>query len=67
MAHTGQNSVPNNSAITFSVVAVAAALLPRLLAVWRFRQPLVGALLHPLVRHLCTDCDTVVCLPSLVA
>ena len=35
-------------AITFSGVAAAAAFLPRLVAVARFRQTLLGALLHPL-------------------
>ena len=30
------------------VLAFAASLLPRLLAVWRYRQPLRSALLHPL-------------------
>jgi hypothetical protein len=35
-------------AIGFSILGTAAAFLPRLLAVARFRQPLDGALLHPL-------------------
>jgi hypothetical protein len=35
-------------AITLSILATAAAFLPRLLAVVRFRQPLSGAILHPL-------------------
>ncbi len=35
-------------AITLSILGTAAAFLPRLLAVARFRQPLSGALLHPL-------------------
>jgi hypothetical protein len=35
-------------AITLSILGTAAALLPRLMAVVRFRQPLGGALLHPL-------------------
>jgi len=30
------------------ILAVGAAWTPRLLAVWRFEQPLVGALMHPL-------------------
>ena len=34
--------------VAMTVVAVALALLPRLIAVARFRQPLGGALLHPL-------------------
>ena len=29
-------------------VAVVASYLPRLLAVWRFRQPVMSAVLHPL-------------------
>ena len=32
----------------FMIAAVAAALLPRFLAVWRFRQPVRSAVLHPL-------------------
>jgi hypothetical protein len=35
-------------AITLSLLGTAAAFLPRLLAVVRFRQPLGAALLHPL-------------------
>ena len=35
-------------AITLSILGTAAAFLPRLLAVVRFRQPLGAALLHPL-------------------
>lgn len=35
-------------AIYLGSLAVGLAWLPRLLAVWRFRQPLGGALLHPL-------------------
>ncbi len=35
-------------AITFSILGTVAAFLPRLLAVARFRQPVGGALLHPL-------------------
>ena len=35
-------------AITLLILGTAAAFLPRLLAVARFRQPLGGALLHPL-------------------
>ena len=34
-------------ALTFAIIGTAAALLPRLVAVVRFRQSLVGALLHP--------------------
>ena len=35
-------------ALAFSLLGTGAAFLPRLLAVARFRQPLSGALLHPL-------------------
>ena len=35
-------------AFAFSLLGTGAAFLPRLLAVARFRQPLSGALLHPL-------------------
>ena len=35
-------------AIAFSLIGTGAAFLPRLLAVFRFRQPLDSALLHPL-------------------
>ncbi len=34
-------------ALTFAALATAAALLPRFVAAVRFRQPLLGALLHP--------------------
>jgi glycosyltransferase involved in cell wall biosynthesis len=33
---------------SFILAALAASLLPRLLSVWRYRQPLLSALLHPL-------------------
>lgn len=33
---------------TFVVIACALAYVPRLLASWKFRQPIGGALLHPL-------------------
>ena len=36
------------AAVGLAAVGSALALLPRLLAAWRFRQPLGGALLHPL-------------------
>ncbi len=36
------------SAIVYVLVAVTGAWLPRLLATWRFRQPLRSALVHPL-------------------
>jgi Glycosyl transferase family 2 len=32
----------------FVLVALAASYLPRLFSVWKYRQPLMGALLHPL-------------------
>ena len=35
-------------ALAFSIAGIGAAFLPRLLAVFRFRQPLDGALLHPI-------------------
>lgn len=35
-------------ALAFSLIGAGAAFLPRLLAVVRFRQPLDGALLHPI-------------------
>ncbi len=35
-------------AITLALAATAAAYYPRLAAVWRFRQSLLGAILHPL-------------------
>ena len=34
-------------ALTFAALATTAAFLPRLIAVVRFRQSLLGALLHP--------------------
>jgi glycosyltransferase involved in cell wall biosynthesis len=33
---------------SFILAALAASFLPRLLSVWRYRQPLLSALLHPL-------------------
>jgi hypothetical protein len=33
---------------SFILVAVAASFLPRLVCVWKYRQPLMSALLHPL-------------------
>jgi hypothetical protein len=36
------------TALTVSLAALACAYLPRLVGVWRFRQSLVSALLHPL-------------------
>lgn len=35
-------------ALTLSLIAAALAYVPRLLAVWKFRQPVGAALLHPL-------------------
>lgn len=35
-------------ALAFAAIATAAAFLPRLIAVTQFRQPLLGALLHPI-------------------
>jgi hypothetical protein len=41
-------AVPGTVASGFAVSAALLALLPRLLAAWRFRQSWSGALLHPL-------------------
>ena len=38
----------SSTGFTLALAAVALAYAPRLLAVWRFRQPLGSALLHPL-------------------
>jgi hypothetical protein len=38
----------SRAARSFLFVALAAPLLPRLLSVWKYRQPLLSALLHPL-------------------
>ncbi|MBK7999262.1 MAG: glycosyltransferase [Verrucomicrobia bacterium] len=38
----------NANVLPLAAVATALAYLPRLVAVWRFRQPLGSALLHPL-------------------
>ena len=38
----------SSSAILFAIFGAALGFLPRLLGVWKFHQPLGGALLHPL-------------------